>query len=364
VVIHNQNVISLECVSKVYSGNTHALRDVSLHVGAGEIFGLLGPNGAGKSTLVKVLLTVVKPTVARGEMLGKAIGDKKTLARVGYLPEQHRLAPYLTARQAVEFVAALSGVDRATRKKRAAELLDRVGLSKWIDRRVNVFSKGMRQRAGLAAALVNDPQIVFLDEPTDGVDPVGRVEIRDLLIQMRREGRTVFLNSHLLGEAEQVCDRVAILVQGRVVKQGRMDDLQNEGSRQELTVRWGGAGRSSGTSSGTSFGNGAHSRVGADEHTAMNVGASAEVAGNGAAIGKSLPFRGMNIAPTMLADGTHLYVFADVDAAAAQPALDAARAAGGEIISLIPMRQRLEELFMKIVVDPLTGKAPPPGAGS
>ncbi len=306
----------------MYRGNTHALREVSLKVGAGEIFGLLGPNGAGKSTLVKVLLTVVKPSVARGEMLGRPIGDKKTLARVGYLPEQHRLAPYLTARQAVEFVAALSGVDRATRKKRAAELLDRVGLSKWMDRRVNVFSKGMRQRAGLAAALVNDPQIIFLDEPTDGVDPVGRVEIRDLLIQMRREGRTVFLNSHLLGEAEQVCDRVAILVQGRVVKQGSMADLQKEGSRQELTVRW------------------------------------------GAASAKPLPFRGMNIAPTVNADGSHQYVFSDLETAAAQPALDAARAVGGEIISLIPMRQGLEELFMKIVVDPTTGKAPPPGAGS
>ena len=315
-------MISLECVSKVYGGNTHALREVSLHVGAGEIFGLLGPNGAGKSTLVKVLLTVVKPSVARGEMLGQPIGDKKTLARVGYLPEQHRLAPYLTARQAVEFVAALSGVDRATRKKRAAELLERVGLSKWMDRRVNVFSKGMRQRAGLAAALVNDPQIIFLDEPTDGVDPVGRVEIRDLLIQMRREGRTVFLNSHLLGEAEQVCDRVAILVQGRVVKQGSMADLQKEGSRQELTVRW------------------------------------------GAASARPLPFRGMNIAPTVNADGSHQYVFSDLDTAAAQPALDAARAVGGEIISLIPMRQGLEELFMKVVVDPTTGKAPPPGAGS
>ncbi len=322
MVSQNQNVISLECVSKVYGGNTHALRDVSLKVGAGEIFGLLGPNGAGKSTLVKVLLTVVKPSVARGEMLGQPIGDKKTLARVGYLPEQHRLAPYLTARQAVEFVAALSGVDRATRKKRAAELLDRVGLSKWMERRVNVFSKGMRQRAGLAAALVNDPQIIFLDEPTDGVDPVGRVEIRDLLIQMRREGRTVFLNSHLLGEAEQVCDRVAILVQGRVVKQGSMADLQKEGSRQELTVRW------------------------------------------GAASARPLPFRGMNIAPTVNADGSHQYVFSDLDTAAAQPALDAARAVGGEIISLIPMRQGLEELFMKIVVDPTTGKAPPPGAGS
>ena len=322
MVSQNQNVISLECVSKVYGGNTHALRDVSLKVGAGEIFGLLGPNGAGKSTLVKVLLTVVKPSVARGEMLGQPIGDKKTLARVGYLPEQHRLAPYLTARQAVEFVAALSGVDRATRKKRAAELLERVGLSKWMDRRVDVFSKGMRQRAGLAAALVNDPQIIFLDEPTDGVDPVGRVEIRDLLIQMRREGRTVFLNSHLLGEAEQVCDRVAILVQGRVVKQGSMADLQKEGSRQELTVRW------------------------------------------GAASARPLPFRGMNIAPTVNADGSHQYVFSDLDTAAAQPALDAARAVGGEIISLIPMRQGLEELFMKIVVDPTTGKAPPPGAGS
>ena len=322
MVSQNQNVISLECVSKVYGGNTHALRDVSLKVGAGEIFGLLGPNGAGKSTLVKVLLTVVKPSVARGEMLGQPIGDKKTLARVGYLPEQHRLAPYLTARQAVEFVAALSGVDRATRKKRAAELLDRVGLSKWMERRVNVFSKGMRQRAGLAAALVNDPQIIFLDEPTDGVDPVGRVEIRDLLIQMRREGRTVFLNSHLLGEAEQVCDRVAILVQGRVVKQGSMADLQKEGSRQELTVRW------------------------------------------GAASARPLPFRGMNIAPTVNADGSHQYVFSDLDTAAAQPALDAARAVGGEIISLIPMRQGLEELFMKVVVDPTTGKAPPPGAGS
>jgi len=322
VVSQNQNVISLECVSKVYGGNTHALREVSLKVGAGEIFGLLGPNGAGKSTLVKVLLTVVKPSVARGEMLGQPIGDKKTLARVGYLPEQHRLAPYLTARQAVEFVAALSGVDRATRKKRAAELLERVGLSKWMDRRVNVFSKGMRQRAGLAAALVNDPQIIFLDEPTDGVDPVGRVEIRDLLIQMRREGRTVFLNSHLLGEAEQVCDRVAILVQGRVVKQGSMADLQKEGSRQELTVRW------------------------------------------GAASARPLPFRGINIEPTVNVDGSHQYVFSDLDTAAAQPALDAARAMGGEIISLIPMRQRLEELFMKIVVDPTTGKAPPPGAGS
>jgi ABC-2 type transport system ATP-binding protein len=316
------SVISLERVSKVYAGRTHALRDVSLQVGAGEIFGLLGPNGAGKSTLVKVLLTVVRPTEARGTMLGRPIGDKPTLARVGYLPEQHRLAPYLTARQAVEFTAALSGVGRAVRRRRAAELLERVGLAKWMDRRVNVFSKGMRQRAGLAAALVNDPQIVFLDEPTDGVDPVGRVEIRDLLLQMRREGRTVFLNSHLLGEAEQVCDRVAILMQGRVVKQGRMDELQSEGTRQVLTVRW----------------------------------------ADGAA--RVLSYKGESVEPAPVAGAAHQYVFGDLDSAAVQPALDAVRGAGGEIISLIPVRQGLEELFMKVVVDPATGKAPPPGAGS
>jgi ABC-2 type transport system ATP-binding protein len=207
-------------------------------------------------------------------------------------------------------------------------------------------SKGMQQRIGIAAALINDPELVVLDEPTDGVDPVGRVEIRDLLIQMRREGRTVFLNSHLLGEAEQVCDRVAILVQGRVVKQGRMDDLQKEGSRQELTVRWGGSG----------------ARV--DANSQIEVGLGGEVTLNSAASARLLPFRGVNISPTITADGNHQYVFGDVDASAAQPALDAVRAAGGEIISLVPMHQRLEELFMKIVIDPATGKAPPPGAGS
>ena len=163
---------------------------------------------------------------------------------------------------------------------------------------------------------------------------------------MRREGRTVFLNSHLLGEAEQVCDRVAILVQGRVVKQGRMDDLQKEGSRQELTVRWGGSSASAGANS------------------QMEVGLGGAVTLNSAASARSLPFRGMNISPTITADGNHQYVFGDVDASAAQPALDAVRAAGGEIISLVPMHQRLEELFMKIVIDPTTGKAPLPGAGS
>jgi ABC-2 type transport system ATP-binding protein len=315
----NDAAIDIACIRKTYKGRITALHGVSFRVEPGEIFGLLGPNGAGKSTLVKILLTVVRPTEARGTLLGHAIGDKATLRRVGYLPEQHRLAPYLTARQAVEFSGALSGVPRPERRRRTDELLDLVGLGAWKDRRVGVFSKGMRQRAGLAAALVNDPRILFLDEPTDGVDPVGRKEIRDLLVRMRAEGRTVFLNSHLLNEAEQVCDRVAILLQGRVVKQGRLGELQQEGAAQDLVVRWAGA---------------------------------------------PLELPGCSGAPRPHPDDATLMVheIASIDPLHAQPAIDAARAAGAVIVSLTPRRERLEDLFMKAVTDPLTGRPLPPGA--
>ena len=307
-------------VRKTYRGGVHALRDVSLRVEPGEIFGLLGPNGAGKSTLVKILLTVVRPTAAGGTLLGRPVGDKAALARVGYLPEQHRLAPYLTARQAVEFSGAMSGVSRDDRRRRADALLDQVGLRDWKDRRVSSFSKGMRQRAGLAAALVNDPQLVFLDEPTDGVDPVGRKEIRDLLFEMRRQGRTVFLNSHLLGEAEQLCDRVAILLQGRVVKQGRLAELQAAGARQHLLVRWHGAAR---------------------------------------------PLPGCSDPVPDAADASVTrYDIEGCDPEAAQPAIDAARAADGLVTGLHATRERLEDLFMKAVIDPATGLPPPPGAAA
>ena len=312
--------IDISGVRKTYRGGVHALREVSLRVEPGEIFGLLGPNGAGKSTLVKILLTVVVPTACRGTLLGRPLGCKAALAQVGYLPEHHRLPAYLTARQAVEFSGALSGVERARRRRRADELLDLVGLRDWKDRKVASFSKGMRQRAGLAAALVNDPQLVFLDEPTDGVDPVGRKEIRDLLLRMRAEGRTVFLNSHLLSEAEQVCDRVAILLQGRVVKQGRLADLQREGACQRVEVRWSGAAR-------------------------------------------SLPgCEGPEASPDDPALAR--YRVPSLDAADAQPAVDAARAAGAQVVSLVPQRERLEDLFLKAVTDPVTGRPLPPGAGA
>jgi ABC-2 type transport system ATP-binding protein len=190
--------IDLHHVEKVYKGKIHALRGVEMKVHPGEIFGLLGPNGAGKSTLVKIMMTVVRPTKIEGALLGRAVGHKPTLRRVGYLPEHHRFPTYLTGRQALGFYAALSGVGRRQRAERAERQLDRMGLADWADKKVSSYSKGMQQRVGLAQALMNDPDLVLLDEPTDGVDPVGRREIRDVLLELRREGKTIFLNSHLL----------------------------------------------------------------------------------------------------------------------------------------------------------------------
>src|SRR5436190_5446621 len=183
-------VIDLRNVTKVYRGKVQALRGISMQVRPGEIFGLLGPNGAGKSTLVKIMMTVVRPTRAEGTLLGKPVGHKPTLARVGYLPENHRFPRYLTGRQTLEFFAALSTVPRAQRKRRSAELIETVGMTAWADRPIGTYSKGMMQRIGLANAMAHDPDLILLDEPTDGVDPVGRKEIRDVLANLRPAGRT------------------------------------------------------------------------------------------------------------------------------------------------------------------------------
>jgi ABC-2 type transport system ATP-binding protein len=234
--VPSDSVIELSHVSKTYRGRVHALADVSLSVRRGEIFGLLGPNGAGKSTLIKIMMTVVRPSRVEGTILGQPVGHKPTLARVGYLPEHHRFPRYLTGRQTLEFFAALSGVDRPTRRRRTAELLDTVGMSAWADKKVGIFSKGMMQRIGLAQALVNDPELVMLDEPTDGVDPVGRRDIRDVLTRLRDQGKTIFINSHLLSELEMVCGRVAILVGGRVAQQGALDDLTAARQHYEIEV--------------------------------------------------------------------------------------------------------------------------------
>src|SRR5205809_609435 len=228
--------IDLTHVEKIYRGRVYALRGIEMRVGCGEIFGLLGPNGAGKSTLVKIMMTVVRPTRAEGSILGRPIGHKPTLARVGYLPENHRFPRYLTGRQTLEFFAALAKVTRREARRRAVELLEVVGMRDWADRKVSTYSKGMMQRVGLAQAMMNNPDLILLDEPTDGVDPVGRRDIRDVLLRLREQGKSVFVNSHLLSELEMVCDRVAILVGGRVVRHGTIDELGVTRHRYEIDV--------------------------------------------------------------------------------------------------------------------------------
>jgi len=228
--------VDLIDVRKTYRPNVQALRGVNVQVGRGEIFGLLGPNGAGKSTLVRIMTTVVRPTSAYGTLLGRPLGHREKIGRIGYLPETLRLPRYLTGSQALDYLAALAKVPRSIRRKRAADLLDRVGLTKDAGRRVDQYSKGMLQRLGIAQSLMNDPELVILDEPTDGLDPVGRRDVRELLLELRRAGKTIFLNSHLLSELERVCDRVAILVDGMIARQGTLSQLTERETEYRIVV--------------------------------------------------------------------------------------------------------------------------------
>ncbi|MEM9080883.1 MAG: ABC transporter ATP-binding protein [Verrucomicrobiota bacterium] len=224
----SEYAVDLRGIWKRYAGGVEALRGVDLQVPRGCVFGLLGPNGAGKSTLVKILMTIIRKSNGEGSLLGRAVGRKETLRRVGYLPEHARFPEYLTGEQVVRMSAGLCDVPRTMARKRTGELLERVGLEEWSGKRLRVYSKGMKQRVGLAQALVNEPEIVFLDEPTDGVDPAGRRDIRLLLQSLRKEGKTVFVNSHLLGELEMVCDEVAILSKGQVVLKGALSELTGQ----------------------------------------------------------------------------------------------------------------------------------------
>jgi ABC-2 type transport system ATP-binding protein len=170
-------------------------------------------------------MTVIRPDRGAGTLLGRPIGDKRTLAKVGYLPEAHRFPRYLKGGQVLDYYGALAKVPRSERKQRAGYWLERVGLAEWGSTKVSKYSKGMLQRLGLAQAMMNDPELVFLDEPTDGLDPMGRRDVREMLVEMRGQGKTVFLNSHLLSELEMVCDRAVILDKGRIVRQGTLAEL-------------------------------------------------------------------------------------------------------------------------------------------
>ena len=212
---------------KVFGGKM-AVRNLTLDVSRGEVFGFLGPNGAGKSTSVKMLLGLVFPTSGEAEILGHPVGDVKTLSKVGFLPEHFRFYDWLTSAELLKLHGRLYGMSHARLRERVPVLLDLVGLTPHRDKRLRDFSKGMLQRIGLAQALLNEPDLIFLDEPTSGLDPVGRRLVRDIIRAQRDRGATVLLNSHLLGEVEVTCNRVAFIKDGEVVETRQLSDDNNE----------------------------------------------------------------------------------------------------------------------------------------
>lgn len=237
-------MIAVEDLHKTYRDGVffgkrvHALQGVSLTVERGEIFGLLGPNGAGKTTLIKILLGIVRKSGGTATLFGRPVGNYRVRGKVGYLPESHRIPQHLTGDTALEYYGGLSGLSVGEVRRRRPELLTTVGLSKWGKTSIRKYSKGMLQRLGLAQAMLHEPDLLILDEPTDGVDPVGRSEMRDVLKQLKDQGKTVFLNSHLLQEIELVCDRVAILEHGRVCRVGQVDELtEHAGAELVLTLQ-------------------------------------------------------------------------------------------------------------------------------
>ena len=281
-----------------------ALDDLSLSVEGGKIFGFLGGNGAGKTTTIKILMTLLFPTSGSAKILGRDISDVGIHARIGYCPENPYFYDYLTARELMNYFGEIFGLDNPTRKRKTDELLSRVGLDEksW-DRQLRKFSKGMLQRVGLAQSLINEPEIVFLDEPMSGLDPVGRREIRELIASLRDAGMTVFMSTHILSDVEALCDEVAILRGGKLAATGRLDDLlasQAEAQIFEVNLR------------------------GVDA----------------AALETSLVDR-FEMRNTASGVSVRLHDEKSIDSV-----LQATRAAGGSLISVTPTKQSLEELFI------------------
>ncbi|HEX8144963.1 MAG TPA: ABC transporter ATP-binding protein [Pyrinomonadaceae bacterium] len=306
-------VVEIEKLTKDYEvgflrkRKVRALDGLSLTVEGGEIFGFLGANGAGKTTTLKLLMRLIYPTAGQARILDSDISDVSMHARIGYLPENPYFYDYLTAREFLEYCAELFGYGRSERQKRTKELLARVYLDEksW-DKQLRKFSKGMLQRVGLAQALVNDPLIVFLDEPMSGLDPIGRRQVRDLIASLRTEGKTVFMCSHILSDIEVLCDRVAIMRRGRLAHTGRLEELREqagEAPRIEIVV----------------------------------AGADAE------AIARHLPSPD-NSQVSRTASGARIEV---ADEREVDGVLAAIRRAGGRLVSVQPVKQSLEELFMR-----------------
>lgn len=237
-------VIEIDGLTKDYEvgflkkKKARALDHLTLQVHRGEIFGFLGPNGAGKTTTLKLLMRLIFPTEGTARILGHSIDDVDTRARIGYLPENPYFYDYLSGRELLEYTAALFGMAKKSARQKAVELLEMVGLEPArADRQLRKYSKGMLQRIGIAQALVNDPEVVFLDEPMSGLDPIGRREVRDLLLVLQKQNKTIFFSSHILSDVEALCDRAAILSQGKLLRCGTVQELTgNEDSSLEVVA--------------------------------------------------------------------------------------------------------------------------------
>jgi ABC-2 type transport system ATP-binding protein len=228
--------ISTQRLRKVF-GDKIAVRGLTLDVRPGEVFGFLGPNGAGKSTSLKMLLGLVKPTRGSAEVLGRPIGHTETRKKVGFLPEHFRFHEWMTGVELLHFHGRLYGVPAESVTQRVGEMLETVGLTPHGNKQLRHFSKGMQQRIGLAQALINEPEVLFLDEPTSGLDPVGRRLVRDIIKAQRERGTTIFLNSHVLGEVEVICDRVAFIKAGEVVELRAMSSFEERRTMVTAQVR-------------------------------------------------------------------------------------------------------------------------------
>ena len=280
------------------------LHGISLAAREGEIFGFMGPNGAGKTTTLKVLMGLIRATDGRASILGHDVRETEFRRHIGFLPENPYFYDYLSARETLDFYARLCGVPTARRAQRVEMLLEWVGLTQVADARLRTYSKGMQQRVGIAQALVHDPDVVFLDEPMSGLDPIGRKEIRDLILRLRAEGKTVFMNTHILHDVEMVCDRVAIIVQGRIRYEGSTEEvLADEERTTDVVV----------------------ASLPADLAEVLEHRFQATLRGQGARVELRLPDKQV------------------------RDALSALLGAGAEIVSVTPHRASLEEVFMSAV---------------
>jgi ABC-2 type transport system ATP-binding protein len=282
-----------------------ALDGLTLQVASGEVFGFLGPNGAGKTTTLKLLLQLVFPTAGRAEILGRPVGDLGVRRRIGYLPENPYFYDNLTAEELLQYFASLFGYPAAERRARASRLLDRVGLGAERRMQLRKYSKGMVQRVGIAQALINDPEVLFLDEPMSGLDPLGRRDIRALILELRDRGTTVFFSSHILSDAEALCSRVAIIAGGRLATMGRLTDMAGYELRGwEVVV------------------------------TGLGLDAVAQLAGRGI---KATPVSDSRYALELPRDARPEAVVSDL------------AAAGAALVSVSPLHTTLEEIFIEQV---------------